>query len=245
MSVGSFALNTHAQDIEYTLLAPIPCVGSGGENPDCNTVSETTTFQKYVPGAFSLLIGLAAITAIVRLVWGGFLYITSAAINSKNEGRELIKNSIYGLVLAIGAAVILNTINPNLLNFNLNIESVSIAPIDGGSLNSSGLQRVTQLAYDDLKAKCTGCTIRVTSTTGGTHTPGSDHYTGRAIDFGADQNLTKFITGSTNKPNTCATKDLVLGGQAVTFLWEPLGSRCSRNPSAPASNGDHWHMSIK
>jgi hypothetical protein len=59
------------------------------------------------------------------IVIGGFQYISTDAIQKKSEGKERIKNAVLGLVLVISAWLILATINPNLLNINLNIESVT------------------------------------------------------------------------------------------------------------------------
>jgi len=111
-----------ADDLSYTVLAPLP------------GVEKTTTLETYIPAIFKLAIGLSAVAAILMIVIGGFQYISSDAIMKKLEGKERIKNAVFGLVLVISAWLILNTINPNLLNINLNIESISTATVDGGTL---------------------------------------------------------------------------------------------------------------
>lgn len=80
---------------------------------------------------FKLLIGLTAFFAVVMITIGGFQYLSTDAYSGKQEGRAKITNALIGLILAIASYVILNTINPALVNFNLNL--TFNAP--GGGLN--------------------------------------------------------------------------------------------------------------
>jgi len=67
---------------------------------------------------FALLIG--GIMALGAIVWGGVKYTWAAGNPSgQSEGKEWIKSALYGLLLLAGAYVILNTINPQLLNLGL------------------------------------------------------------------------------------------------------------------------------
>jgi len=146
--MGIFLLPTlvalAADDLSYTVLAPLPCIdgsgtpGTDGYKPECNQTANQTTLEKYLPGAFKLAIGLSAVFAVLMIVIGGFQYISSDAIMKKTEGKERIKNAVFGLVLVISAWLILNTINPNLLNINLNIESISTTAVNGGTLGTNG-----------------------------------------------------------------------------------------------------------
>ncbi len=111
---------------KYKLLAPLPCVGTNGAC-DGITPAEETTLKTYIEGAFKLLIGLAAVAAVLRIVVGGFMYMSSDAIQGKSDGKNMVTNSVKGLVLVIAAWLILSTINPNLLKFNLTIEPAKIA----------------------------------------------------------------------------------------------------------------------
>lgn len=90
---------------QYTLLVPLP--GIAGPQ---------TTFSQWLPGAFQLTIGIAAGLAFVMISFGGILYATSDAVGKKSDGKKYITNAIIGLLFVIGAWVILNTINPEILN---------------------------------------------------------------------------------------------------------------------------------
>ncbi len=108
----------------YTPLTPIPgtttgncAVDSSGNliDPDSCKVPITD----YIPNIFTLLIGLAGVLAVLMIVIGGVQYLSTDAIGGKSEAKEKITNAILGLLLAIGAYIILYTINPNALTFNL------------------------------------------------------------------------------------------------------------------------------
>ena len=58
----------------------------------------------------------SAVLAMVMIVIGGIEYMTSELVSSKKAGIERITNAILGLLIALTAFLILNTINPNLLN---------------------------------------------------------------------------------------------------------------------------------
>ncbi len=123
---------------DYTVLAPLPGTTKGG----CNNPGDAgckTDLKTYLEGFFKLAIGLSAVAAVLMIVIGGFQYISTDAIMKKEEGRNRIQNAVYGLVLVIGAWLILATINPNLLRINLDIKPASTsAPAftPGGAIES-------------------------------------------------------------------------------------------------------------
>jgi hypothetical protein len=66
-------------------------------------------------------LGLAAILALLMIVVGGYITMTSAGNAARaSMGKGYITSSIIGLVLLFGAYLLLNTINPDLVNFDSN-----------------------------------------------------------------------------------------------------------------------------
>ena len=65
------------------------------------------------------LFGLSAvgIAGFGALVYGGFKYMLSDAVTSKQEAKSWIWGAITGIILALSAYLILNTINPDLVKF--------------------------------------------------------------------------------------------------------------------------------
>lgn len=90
--------------------------------PALNNQDGSVNISGYIPGAVRLAIKIAGALAVIMIVIGGVQYASTDAINGKSEGKERIQNAIYGLLLAIGAFFILNSVNPETLNLNLEIK---------------------------------------------------------------------------------------------------------------------------
>lgn len=91
------------------VLEPIPGVTQG----------TSLNFATMMRGLFQALLGLGAILAVLMLVIGGIQYMTGEALHTKEQAREKIRNAILGLLLLFGSVLILQTINPNLLQFKI------------------------------------------------------------------------------------------------------------------------------
>ena len=110
-----FGIANSAVGQTYELLEGLPGiqevnVGPGG-------------FGSYIQKIFVFIIGFAGVLAVLMIVLGGIQYMTSEAFTSKQAAKERITAAILGLLLAIASVLILETINPNLLNLNLNLSS--------------------------------------------------------------------------------------------------------------------------
>ncbi|MEK7151901.1 MAG: hypothetical protein AAB773_00540 [Patescibacteria group bacterium] len=106
----------------------------------------------YFNNIYRLMVGITGVLAVIMIVVGGLEYIASAANPSaKASAKNRIWAAIGGLLLALSSYLILQTINPNLVNFNLNIEKKGLqqtggatggsagGTTDGGSINAGGV----------------------------------------------------------------------------------------------------------
>jgi len=75
-----------------------------------------TSVQAYIQALYRLAIGVAALLAVVKLILAGAKYILSDVITQKEDAKQDIRSAIIGLLIVLSAALILSTINPNLLN---------------------------------------------------------------------------------------------------------------------------------
>jgi len=110
----------------YTPLAPLPGLEEGEDfdtDQDC-------AFGVYLNIIIKVILGLAAVLAMVMIVMGGVEYITSELVSSKEAGKERMTHAILGLLIALGAYLILNTINPALLNVCLDLPTAEIVVDD-------------------------------------------------------------------------------------------------------------------
>jgi hypothetical protein len=104
----------------YQLLAPLPGVG------DTNGAVDTTGgLSKYLNPMIKIFIGLCAVLSVVMIVIGGLEYMTSELLSSKEEGKKRIGEALFGLIIALGAYALLFTINPDLLNSDVNIPAAT------------------------------------------------------------------------------------------------------------------------
>ena len=104
----------------YELIAPIGALF--GE----------VTLQEYLDGVFITTIGIAGILAVLMLVICGVQMMTTGSVSGKTEAKNCIWNAIFGLLLAIGSWILLNTINPLLLRNDADI-AVTASPESVGS----------------------------------------------------------------------------------------------------------------
>ncbi len=115
--------NNACPEGRYCLLAPLP-IGTGGGNTESIAVND---FGGYANGIITLIIGFSGVLAVLMFMIGGFTYMTGESIGGKAEGRKTMTNAIFGFVLLLASYIILNTINPDLLNLNLDIQKVQNA----------------------------------------------------------------------------------------------------------------------
>lgn len=79
---------------------------------------------------FWFLLSAAVILALVMLVIGGVEYVGSAGnVSLLGDAKGRIINALLGLLLALAAWLILNLINPDLVDFSITIKSLNL-PVD-------------------------------------------------------------------------------------------------------------------
>ena len=79
----------------YTLLSPLPGMGDDGKT--------VTSLGGYLTNIFEIIIGLAAVLAVLMLVFAGIQYMTAEAVGQKSDAKERINNTLFGLLLVFGS----------------------------------------------------------------------------------------------------------------------------------------------
>jgi len=108
--------NTVVFAADYTLLEP----GVFGQEQGF-AVNGTGDFTDYANMVFTALLTLAIALAILYIVIGGFTYVTSSIAGEKEAGKNKIKEALKGLLIILLAWLILNTINPDLINWKFKV----------------------------------------------------------------------------------------------------------------------------
>jgi hypothetical protein len=94
-------------------IAPEPVLTLSNPIGNVRTVAG---FRGFLATVFNYAVGIAAVAAAIMFVWGGFRYIFGSAFTSVQRAKEIMVDAAIGLVLTLGAMLILRTINPATLN---------------------------------------------------------------------------------------------------------------------------------
>ncbi len=170
-------------NLGYTPLEPIP-----GITPGANGVYDLTSpggFSKFINAIFTILITGGALLAVLMLTIGGVQYMTASSVGNKTQGLDRARAAIYGILLIAATWLILNTINPHLLNFDFIV-------CQGGG-NSTVC---TSAATVNNTTNSTSATTPTNSDVG---------YTGNVND------LTNSINNDTPNPAECAAAQVGAG----------------------------------
>ena len=100
-----------AENGNVVLLESLPNIGESG--------ARAPNLGDYLDGLFKLALGVATGLAVVMIVIGGVEYMGSESVFKKDAGREKIQDALWGLLLALGAFLLLQTINPALVRFDI------------------------------------------------------------------------------------------------------------------------------
>ncbi len=109
-------------DEPYQPLAPLPGYPADG----FNFSDKSCPLGQFMNTFIDIFIGIVAILSMIMIVMGGIEYVMSDLVTSKEEAKSRIQNAILGLILSLSIYIILNTVNPNLLNLCLDVKPATI-----------------------------------------------------------------------------------------------------------------------
>lgn len=174
-------------------------------------------FVKYVLALYKFVVWTVGLAAILMLTIGGFMYMGSAGNNALAESaKTVIKDALFGLLMALLAYLLLFVINPDLVNVNLS------------SLSSFKVTTPTTSVTGPGGGAITG-------TCGGLNTVGIN--AGQCSD--ASSGLTSMITCIQSKvPNAQITS--VSDDDATGNLSKCQGSSYSKPPCDHTKDSCHY-----
>ncbi|MEN9920278.1 MAG: hypothetical protein RL538_171 [Candidatus Parcubacteria bacterium] len=104
---------------KYTPLVNIPGVtdSAGG-----------TSFEDYVNFLYAASIAIAALLAVIKMIIAGVKYMMTDIVTSKSDAIGDIKGALIGLLIILGAFIVLETINPYLTKGNIEFQKLPERP---------------------------------------------------------------------------------------------------------------------
>jgi hypothetical protein len=110
---------------DYNLLEALPGPGS-----TLITIVhiQSNGFGDYLNNIYTFGIRAAGVLAVLMIAIGGVEYMLSSVPGAKTDARGRITAALGGLAIALVSFLVLQTINPNLVNFSLSISTVKSPP---------------------------------------------------------------------------------------------------------------------
>lgn len=119
--------STQNTDTNYVLLEPLGDLQNFDANQSC-------PFVDYLNKLIKIFLGIAAVLAMIMIIVGGLEYMTSELPSAKGDGKSKLQNALLGLLLALAAYALLNTLNPKLLDLCPKIPKAVISVIEPNSI---------------------------------------------------------------------------------------------------------------
>jgi hypothetical protein len=151
----------------YRLLAPLPglslirdtdlcleykasIVAQGGDEADI--VCDINDFLNFL---MKMAIAISAVVLIIRIIISGFSYMVTDIPFVKISSKDEIMTALGGLALALGAWVLLNTINPRLVSGGVELENVNF---EVESFKELGIDyESNQKSFDQIGSEGASC----------------------------------------------------------------------------------------
>ena len=114
-AIFDFSFSAYAQNTyDYIQLESIPGFEDSGSD-----------LKSFIESIYKFGIWTVGIAAVLMITIGGFMYLTSAGNTSKMDvAKKVVTDAIIGLVVALGAYLILYVINPDLIKINISMEQL-------------------------------------------------------------------------------------------------------------------------
>ncbi|MFH1178198.1 MAG: hypothetical protein V1711_00520 [bacterium] len=118
-----------AEGSGFTALAPIP----GLTDISPTAIVNSTSLANFFNNLYKYLIGLAAILAVIEIIYAGFRMATNQDnVSVLTDSKGKIWQAILGLVLVLSPVIVFSIINPSILNLSFNLPALDTISGTGG-----------------------------------------------------------------------------------------------------------------
>jgi len=130
----------------FTALAPIPGLTDAANTSVVNSASLANFFNNL----YKYLIGLAAVLAVIMIIWGGLEISTKDSVSKQSDGKERIYQAILGLVLVLSPVLVFSIINPAILNLSINLPALDTKSVP---INTTPTTQNVQLSNTETQLR--------------------------------------------------------------------------------------------
>lgn len=117
--ISFICVNTVLADVTYKLQVPLPDfptntidLCTGNDSLSCSGIAQ------YIKTVYEWLIRIAVVLGVGALTVAGLLWLTARGDTKQTDtSRSIIKNTIFGVILALCSYVFLYALNPDLVSF--------------------------------------------------------------------------------------------------------------------------------
>lgn len=90
------------------------------------SLSETSSVPELIRYIYLFSLGIVGFVALLSILIGAVRYVTAAGNTSQVEdAKEQIKQALLGILILLAAVLILNTINPDLVNLGFTLPLIN------------------------------------------------------------------------------------------------------------------------
>lgn len=107
------------EDTIYTYLAPLPGFGTTFD------IGQKDAISNYLGILFKVILGLMGVVAVFELIRAG-ITMMSDSFSKKSNAKDRIKDIVIALIIGLCSVLILQTINPKLVNMSFGFSGIKI-----------------------------------------------------------------------------------------------------------------------
>lgn len=85
-------------------------------------------FDGYINGLYIMSISLAALLAVIKIIIAGAKYAFTDVVSAKGNAKSDIQSALLGLLLIMGAVIVLELINPRLTSTAIKFKDIPDVP---------------------------------------------------------------------------------------------------------------------
>jgi hypothetical protein len=105
--------------------------------PGIGGLTGAPSLPVFLNSLYRLIIGVAAAAAMIRFIMAGYIFMTSSgSVASNKKAREMIQNTVFGLVLVLSPYLVFSVINPQILKLDLNFGALKNTSTSGSATPS-------------------------------------------------------------------------------------------------------------